>query len=170
MEKQNPTVAILMGSESDWPVMEGGARILKEFGVPFEARVLSAHRTPEAVRSYVQLADGRGVKVIIAGAGMAAHLAGVVASAFALPVIGVPIASGNLKGLDALLATVQMPSGVPVATVAIGGAKNAAMLALQILATGNDDLKRRLETYKSDMVGRVDQMNERVQALAAELD
>jgi 5-(carboxyamino)imidazole ribonucleotide mutase len=170
MEKQNPTVAILMGSESDWPVMEGGARILKEFGVPFEVRVLSAHRTPEAVRSYVQLADGRGVKVIIAGAGMAAHLAGVVASAFALPVIGVPIASGNLKGLDALLATVQMPSGVPVATVAIGGAKNAAMLALQILATGNDDLKRRLETYKSDMVGRVDQMNERVQALAAELD
>ena len=110
-----------MGSESDWPVMEGGARILKDFGVPFETRVLSAHRTPDAGKKYAEDAHSRGLQDLIAGAGMAAHLAGVLAGCSPVPVIGVPIASGNLKGIDALLATVQMPSGVPVATVAIGG-------------------------------------------------
>ena len=164
-----PLVGILMGSESDWPVMEGGARILKDFGIPFEIRVLSAHRTPDASKEYAENAHGRGVKVIIAGAGMAAHLAGVLAGCTPLPVIGVPIASGNLKGLDALFATVQMPSGVPVATVAIGGAKNAAVLAVQILATSNPDLLKQMVNYKKNMAGNVQEMDSRVQKLASEL-
>lgn len=166
---QQPLVGILMGSESDWPVMEGGARILKDFGIPFETRVLSAHRTPDTAKEYAERAHGRGVKVIIAGAGMAAHLAGVLAGCSPLPVIGVPIASGNLKGLDALFATVQMPSGVPVATVAIGGAKNAAILAVQILATSNPDLLNQIVIYKKNMVGNVQKMDARVQKLASEL-
>jgi 5-(carboxyamino)imidazole ribonucleotide mutase len=169
MDTAQPLVGILMGSESDWPVMQGGARILKEFGIPFEARVMSAHRTPDIVKEYVENAQANGMKVIIAGAGMAAHLAGVVASCFSLPVIGVPIASGPMNGLDALLATVQMPSGVPVATVAIGGSKNAAVLAAQIIATGDGALEERMTRYKKDMVGRVLDMDARVSEQAAEL-
>lgn len=158
-----------MGSESDWPVMEGGARILKEFDIPFETRVLSAHRTPTAAKKYAEDAHGRGLKVLIAGAGMAAHLAGVLAGCCPLPVIGVPIASGNLKGMDALLATVQMPSGVPVATVAIGGSKNAAVLAIQMIATGDEALYDKVAQYKADMVGKVEGMDARIQDLASQL-
>ncbi len=169
METAQPLVGIIMGSESDWPIMEGGARILKDFDIPFEARVLSAHRTPDTAKQYAEQAHSRGLKVIIAGAGMAAHLAGVLAGCSPLPVIGVPISSGNLNGLDALLATVQMPSGVPVATVAIGGAKNAAVLAVQILAASDPKLLAQVAQYKKDMVGRVEEMDVRVKQLAAEI-
>ena len=166
---KSPVVAIIMGSESDWPVMEGAARILKDFEVQFETRVLSAHRTPDAAKKYAEEAHGRGLKVIIAGAGMAAHLAGVLAGCSPLPVIGVPIASGNLKGIDALLATVQMPSGVPVATVAIGGAKNAAVLAVQMIAISDENLYAKVEKFKADMIPKVEGMNARVQDLAEQL-
>src|SRR5688572_24095340 len=124
-----PWVGILMGSDSDKPVMEKAAKVLSEFGIPFEFKVLSAHRLPDAVAEYSITAESRGIEVLIAGAGMAAHLAGALAANTTLPVIGVPLASGSLNGLDALLATVQMPSGVPVATVAIDGAANAAYLS-----------------------------------------
>ncbi|MCZ6756713.1 MAG: 5-(carboxyamino)imidazole ribonucleotide mutase [Bacteroidetes bacterium] len=167
--EQHPLIGIVMGSESDWPIMEGGARILKEFGIRFETRVLSAHRTPDTAKTYAEEAHTRGIKVLIAGAGMAAHLAGVLAGCSPLPVIGVPIASGALQGIDALLATVQMPSGVPVATVAIGGSKNAAILAIQILATGDNDLRKKLAAYKKEMVGKVQSMDARVQELASQL-
>ena len=168
--EQHPLVGIVMGSESDWPVMEGGARILKEFGIRFETRVLSAHRTPDAAKTYAEEAHARGLKVLIAGAGMAAHLAGVLAGCSPLPVIGVPIASGALQGIDALLATVQMPSGVPVATVAIGGSKNAAVLAAQILATGDSDLYGKVVSYKKDMLSKVQSMDARVQELSSQLN
>jgi len=167
--EQHPVIGIVMGSESDWLVMEGGARILKEFGIRFETRVLSAHRTPDTAKTYAEEAHTRGIKVLIAGAGMAAHLAGVLAGCSPLPVIGVPIASGALQGIDALLATVQMPSGVPVATVAIGGSKNAAVLAIQILATGDNDLCKKIAAYKKEMVGKVQSMDARVQELASQL-
>ena len=167
--EQHPLIGIVMGSESDWPVMEGGARILMEFGVPFETRVLSAHRTPDTAKTYAEEAHTRGIKVLIAGAGMAAHLAGVLAGCSSLPVIGVPIASGALQGIDALLATVQMPSGVPVATVAIGGSKNAAVLAIQILATGDNDLHKKMAAYKKEMARKVQSMDARVQELASQL-
>lgn len=167
--EQHPLIGIVMGSESDWPVMEGGARILTEFGIPFETRVLSAHRTPDTAKTYAEEAHTRGIKVLIAGAGMAAHLAGVLAGSSSLPVIGVPIASGALQGIDALLATVQMPSGVPVATVAIGGSKNAAVLAIQILATGDNDLHKKMAAYKKEMAGKVQSMDARVQELASQL-
>jgi 5-(carboxyamino)imidazole ribonucleotide mutase len=146
-----PRIGILMGSDSDWPVMEGAATICRQFDVLFEAKVMSAHRTPEDVAAYASTAYDRGTRVMICGAGMAAHLAGAVAAQTSLPVIGVPIASKQLDGMDALLATVQMPPGVPVATVAIGGAKNAALLAIQILATGDAKLWDALQTYKVDM-------------------
>lgn len=146
-----PRIGILMGSDSDWPVMEGAATICRQFDIPFEAKVMSAHRTPEDVAAYASTAYDRGTRVMICGAGMAAHLAGAVAAQTSLPVIGVPIASKQLDGMDALLATVQMPPGVPVATVAIGGAKNAALLAIQILATGDAKLWDALQLYKADM-------------------
>lgn len=140
-----PFVAILMGSDSDLPVMEAGAAVLKELGVPFEMTITSAHRTPDETHHYVVDAEKRGCQAFIAGAGMAAHLAGVVASLTLKPVIGVPLESGALKGMDALLSTVQMPAGIPVATVAIGkaGAKNAAHLAAQMLALADPALARR---------------------------
>ena len=150
--KRKPFVGILMGADSDWPVMEQAAEILERFGVSCEARVLSAHRSPELVRQYASSAGSRGMKVIIAGAGGAAHLAGVVAAHTTLPVIGVPIESKSLKGLDSLLATVQMPSGVPVATVAIDNATNAAILAIQCLALSNRRLARALVTHKRRLV------------------
>ncbi len=141
-------VAIIMGSDSDWPTLEAGAKVLASFGVGAEVRVLSAHRSPAQVRRYVEQASRRGIHVFIAGAGGAAHLAGVVAAHTTRPVIGVPIDNGPLRGLDSLLSTVQMPKGVPVATVAIGNAANAALLAVQILAVGDRRLARKLAAHK----------------------
>jgi phosphoribosylaminoimidazole carboxylase PurE protein len=140
-----PRIGILVGSKSDLPVMEKCTAKLEELGIEHEIEVKSAHRNPEAVAEYSSTAKERGVKVIICAAGMAAHLAGAVAGRTNLPVIGIPIAAGSLNGLDALLATVQMPSGVPVATVAVNGAANAAVLAAQILALSDEDLAARLE-------------------------
>ncbi len=149
---KRPLVGILMGSDSDWPVMEQAAKTLKGFGVPCEPRVLSAHRSPELVRRYASAAAARGLKVLIAGAGGSAHLAGVLAAHTTLPVIGVPIQTKSLKGLDSLLSTVQMPKGVPVATVAIDNATNAAVLAVQCLALSNSRLRRALAVYKRRLV------------------
>lgn len=146
--RNRPLVAILMGSDSDWPVMEQAANTLGGFGVPCESRVLSAHRSPDLVRRYVSAAGARGIKVFIAGAGGAAHLAGVIAARTTLPVIGVPIGTKSLKGLDSLLSTLQMPKGVPVATVAIDNAANAAILAVQCLALSDRRLQRRLAAHK----------------------
>ncbi len=140
-----PRIGILVGSESDLPVMEKCTAKLEELGVEHEIEVKSAHRNPDAVAEYAGSAKERGIKVIICAAGMAAHLAGAVAGRTNLPVIGIPIAAGSLNGLDALLATVQMPSGVPVATVAVNGAANAAVLAAQILALSDDELAERLD-------------------------
>jgi 5-(carboxyamino)imidazole ribonucleotide mutase len=145
---KRPVVGILMGSDSDWGVMKVAGVVLAEFGVESEARVMSAHRTPDDVAEYARGAHGRGVRVLIAGAGGAAHLAGVVAAQTPLPVIGVPMESGALRGLDALLSIVQMPSGVPVATVAIGGARNAGLLAVQILAVGDGKLRGKYLEFK----------------------
>jgi 5-(carboxyamino)imidazole ribonucleotide mutase len=147
----SPRVAILMGSKSDWPVMEAAAEALKRFGVPYLAKVMSAHRTPDDVAAFAREARQRGFSVIIAGAGKAAHLAGVIAAHTTLAVIGVPMPAKELDGLDALLATVQMPPGVPVATVAIGGAKNAAILAVQMLAIADPGLAEKLAAYKEEL-------------------
>jgi phosphoribosylamine---glycine ligase len=159
-----PDVLILMGSDSDAPVMQGAVDALKEFGISSEMTVASAHRSPARVMKLVDEAPGRGVKVFIIGAGAAAHLAGVVAAHSILPVIGVPIDSSALKGMDALLSTVQMPPGVPVATVSIGkpGATNAAVLAAQILAVGDSAMARKLDAYKKKLA-------EKVEAAAAKL-
>lgn len=143
-----PIVGLLMGSKSDWPVLEDVVKTLKSFNVPCEWRVLSAHRAPDLVTEYAQKASSRGIRVIIAGAGAAAHLAGAIAAHTTLPVIGVPMESKSLKGLDSLLATVQMPSGVPVATVAINGAVNAAILAVQCLALSDECLQKALNEHK----------------------
>ena len=150
MGNSTPRVGILMGSDSDWPVMQPAVKMLKEFGVACEARVLSAHRSPELVRQYARGATARGIKVLIAGAGGAAHLAGVCAAHTTLPVIGVPINS-TLKGIDSLLSTLQMPKGIPVATVAIDNAANAALLAVQCLALSDRRLARALATYKRQL-------------------
>ena len=152
-----------MGSDSDFPIMRKATDILKSFGVPFEMHVMSAHRTPDRAHEYATTAHTRGLKVLIAGAGVAAHLAGVLAANTPLPVLGVPINSGALKGLDALLATVQMPSGIPVATVAIDGSKNAALLAVQILATADPVLQQRFLDYKAAMLDEVSAKDMRVQ-------
>ena len=141
-------VLIIVGSDSDLPVMKDAAKVLEDFGINYELTISSAHRSPERTRELAEGAKSSGVKVIIAGAGMAAHLAGVIAAKFPLPVIGVPLQSGVLGGVDALLSTMQMPSGVPVATVAINGAKNAGILAVQILATSDKDLEKKLIEYK----------------------
>lgn len=146
-------VAILMGSKSDLPVMEEAAALLRQFGVQHEMRIMSAHRTPEEVMAFTRAARDKGFSMIIAGAGMAAHLAGVIAAHTTLPVIAVPIVSSTLGGLDALLAMVQMPPGVPVATMGIGkpGARNAALLAVEILALTNEALSKKLDQYRIDM-------------------
>ncbi len=149
-ENTIPLVGILMGSDSDLPVMEKAAKVLSELGVPYEMDISSAHRLPDKTAKYAQTARGRGLMVIIAGAGMAAHLAGVIASHTTLPVIGVPLKSGALAGVDALYATVQMPPGIPVATVAIDGAANAAYLACEILAVSNPEIARRLEEKRKE--------------------
>ena len=153
-----------MGSDSDLPVMRKAAHILASFDVPYEIHVMSAHRTPGRAHEYATTAHGRGLKVLIAGAGVAAHLAGVLAASTPLPVLGVPINSGALQGLDALLATVQMPSGIPVGTLAIDGSKNAALLAVQILATADGALQQRILSYKAAMVDQVAAKDARVQA------
>jgi len=159
-------VAVLMGSDSDLGIMRGTAQTLEEFGIAYELRVLSAHRTPEDVQKFIKKSQTRGFKVLIAGAGGAAHLAGVLAAHSTLPVIGVPIDSSPLKGWDALLATVQMPSGVPVATVAVGkaGAKNAAILAAQILALSDSGLKQKLIRYKKTLAAKVREQDRKLQS------
>jgi phosphoribosylamine--glycine ligase len=159
-------VLILMGSDSDAPVMKGAADVLKEFGVPCEMTVASAHRSPDRVARLLAEAPGRGVQVFIVGAGAAAHLAGMVAGHTTKPVIGVPIDSSPLLGLDALLSTVQMPPGVPVATVAVGksGATNAGVLAVQMLAIGDPELAKRLEAYKAKLADKVEQAAARLAA------
>ncbi len=146
----NTPVAIIMGSQSDWPVMQRCANVLDELGIGYEAKVISAHRTPDRAHDFAGNAKARGTKIIIAGAGGAAHLAGVIASLTPLPVLGVPIDSSSLKGLDALLATVQMPGGIPVGTLGIGkaGAKNAGLLAAAILAVSDSGLADRLENWR----------------------
>ncbi|MEK7221461.1 MAG: 5-(carboxyamino)imidazole ribonucleotide mutase [candidate division NC10 bacterium] len=160
-----PLVGILMGSDSDLPTMQEAGKLLEEFGVPHELRICSAHRTPDRLTRYAGEAEGRGIRVLIAGAGGAAHLAGVLAAHLTLPVIGVPMDSGPLSGLDALLSTVQMPSGVPVASVAIGraGARNAALLAIQILALSDARLKRKLADYRARMAAEVDAKDRQIQ-------
>jgi phosphoribosylaminoimidazole carboxylase PurE protein len=160
-----PLVGIVMGSDSDWDTMEGAADRLRSFEIPFEVQVMSAHRSPKVVAKYAERARGRGIAVLIAGAGGAAHLAGVLAAYTTLPVIGVPVGTSGLLGLDALLATVQMPPGVPVATVAIGrgGAENAAILAAQILGVRQRPLRLRLERFKAELVESVEGKNVRLQ-------
>ncbi|KOH47089.1 5-(carboxyamino)imidazole ribonucleotide mutase [Sunxiuqinia dokdonensis] len=152
-------VSIIMGSTSDLSVMEGAAKILDEFEIPFEVNALSAHRTPAEVEEFAKGAKDRGIEVIIAGAGMAAHLPGVIAAMTTLPVIGVPI-KASLDGLDSLLAIVQMPPGIPVATVAINGAQNAGILAVQMMALGNDGLKDKLVTFKAALKNKIVKANQ----------
>lgn len=159
-----PVVSIIMGSTSDLPVMNKAAQFLDETEIPFEMNALSAHRTPEEVERFAKNAAGRGIKVIIAAAGMAAHLCGVIASMTTLPVIGVPI-NASLDGMDALLAIVQMPPGIPVATVGINGAQNAAILAVQILALGDEKLSSRLTAYKEDLKKKIVKANEELAAV-----
>ncbi|NDV77951.1 5-(carboxyamino)imidazole ribonucleotide mutase [Dysgonomonas sp. 511] len=154
-----PVVSIIMGSTSDLPVMEKAAKFFDEMEIPFEINALSAHRTPERVEAFAKAAADRGIKVIIAAAGMAAHLPGVIASMTHIPVIGVPI-DASLDGIDALLAIVQMPPGIPVATVGINGSLNAAILALQMIATGDQDLQEKLKAYKENLKKKIEKANE----------
>jgi 5-(carboxyamino)imidazole ribonucleotide mutase len=151
MHMTDPTVGVIMGSDSDFDVMSAAVGALDEFGIAHEVRVVSAHRTPEGMVSYAKTAAGRGLKVIIAGAGGAAHLPGMVASLTPLPVIGVPVPLKYLDGMDSLLSIVQMPAGVPVATVSIGGARNAGLLAVRILAAHDDELRQRVEAFQADL-------------------
>lgn len=157
-----PIVAICMGSDSDLPVMKDAAQVLDEFEVPYEVRVLSAHRTPAAMTSFAEQAHDRGFKVIIAGAGGAAHLPGMMAASTPLPVLGVPVPSRHLQGLDSLLSVAQMPGGVPVGTLAIGGAKNAGLLAVRILAASDPDLLGKMQDYRAAMEERIRGVDERV--------
>ncbi len=161
----NVQVGLVLGSDSDWHVVREAAKVLDDFGVAYEVNVISAHRSAQAAHDYAAAAAGRGLKVIIAAAGMAAHLAGAMAANTTLPVIGIPIASGPLAGVDALLATVQMPPGVPVATVAIGppGARNAELLAEQILALSNAELAKKLIEHKADLACSVAQRSKKLQ-------
>jgi len=154
-----PKVSIIMGSTSDLNVMEAAAKILDDFGIPFEMNALSAHRTPSEVEHFARTARDRGIKVIIAGAGMAAHLPGVIAAMTPLPVIGVPI-KASLEGMDSLLAVVQMPPGIPVATVAINGSLNAALLAVQILASGDGEVMQKFILYKEGLKDKIEKANE----------
>ncbi|MDZ7618694.1 MAG: 5-(carboxyamino)imidazole ribonucleotide mutase [Patescibacteria group bacterium] len=169
-EKNAPLVGVIMGSDSDWPKIQGVATALQEFGVPLEIRVMSAHRTPELVRQFATMAAARGIKVIIAAAGGAAHLAGVVASHTTLPVIGIPVVTDMAGGLDSLLSIVQMPGDVPVACVAAGsgGPRNAGLLAVEILALSDPDLQQKLATFKHQLTDKVNQKNEAFQKRLAE--
>lgn len=161
---RKPKVAILMGSDSDMPAMGEAAKVLDNSGIPYELKILSAHRSPDDVAKFTKAARGRGFQVIIAGAGGAAHLAGVIASHTTLPVIGVPMETKELKGIDSLFSTVQMPSGIPVATVTIGktGAKNAGILALQILSLNDKRLEKRLAILKKELVAAVRSKNKKL--------
>lgn len=159
-----PKVSIIMGSTSDLPIMEKAAQILNEFEIPFEMNALSAHRTPDEVADFANNADKRGVEVIIAGAGMAAHLPGVIAASTTLPVIGVPI-NASLQGIDALLAIVQMPPAIPVATVGIDAGQNAGLLAVQMLAVGNNELKTRMLSYKTDLKTKIVKANQELKSV-----
>jgi 5-(carboxyamino)imidazole ribonucleotide mutase len=160
--------AIIMGSKSDYPVVERAVRMLKAFDIEIETRILSAHRSPELVKDFAINAEGEGIEVIIAAAGKAAHLAGVVASHTPLPVIGLPIKSSTLDGLDSLLSVVQMPSGVPVATVAIDGAENAGLLAIQILSVKYDKLRSAIKSYKTNMAKEIGRLDEEFRRAAEE--
>lgn len=162
-----PLVGIIMGSDSDWSAMQRCVETLKQYGVAFEAHVMSAHRTPERAATYAAQAEERGLKVLICAAGMAAHLAGVIAGHTTLPVIGVPMKGGAMDGLDALLATVQMPGGIPVATVALGnaGATNAAVLAVQMLALSDEGLRAKLHAQKVAMEAKVAEADAKLQTL-----
>ncbi len=157
MIAMSPVVGIIMGSQSDWPTMQQAAMMLEQFGVPYETKVVSAHRTPDLLVSYAKSAADRGLKVVIAGAGGAAHLPGMVASMTRLPVLGVPVQSKALSGLDSLLSIVQMPGGIPVATLAIGdaGAKNAGILATQILATTDSALAQKVDAFRAAQTNAV---------------
>ena len=155
MTEQLPRVGVIMGSDSDWPVMAAAAEALAEFDVPFEVGVVSAHRTPGRMLEYARGAAGRGIAVVIAGAGGAAHLPGMVASATTLPVIGVPVPLAGLDGMDSLLSIVQMPAGVPVATVSIGGARNAGLLAVRILGSSDAELRTRMERFQQSLEAQV---------------
>ena len=159
-----PQVSIIMGSTSDLPVMKKAADLLNEFQVPFEMFALSAHRTPKEVEAFATGAAERGIKVIIAGAGMAAHLAGVVAASTPVPVIGVPL-TGSLEGLDALLAMVQMPPGIPVATVALNGAMNAAILACQMIALGDETMAKKMSEYKATLGEKIEKANKELKEI-----
>ena len=162
---RQPVVGIVMGSDSDLAVMELTAKALERFGIPFELKISSAHRSLDATLRYIRQAEARGIKVIIAGAGAAAHLAGVIAGQTTLPVIGVPLASSSLKGLDALLSVVQMPGGIPVATMAIGeaGARNAGILAARILALSDEALQRTLQSFKEALASEVEEKDRTLQ-------
>ncbi|HZE87528.1 MAG TPA: 5-(carboxyamino)imidazole ribonucleotide mutase [Methylomirabilota bacterium] len=162
MNKQ-PLVGIIMGSDSDLPVMQEAATILETFDIAYELTIVSAHRTPDRMYEYAKTAQTRGLKVIIAGAGGAAHLPGMVASLTTLPVIGVPVKGKNLEGLDSLLSIVQMPGGIPVATVAINGAKNAGLLAARIIGAADQDIQKKLENYKKELYDNVMQKVEKLQ-------
>ena len=159
-----PLVTIIMGSTSDLPVMEKACQLLNEMQIPFEVQALSAHRTPQAVEEFARNAKGRGIKVIIAAAGMAAALPGVIAAQTTLPVIGVPI-KGMLDGLDALLSIVQMPPGIPVATVGVNGAMNAAILAVQMLALSDEAIAQRLADYKAGLSAKIEKANKELSSL-----
>lgn len=154
-----PLVSIIMGSTSDLPVMERAMKFLDEMEVPFEVNALSAHRTPDAVETFAKEAAGRGLKVIIAGAGMAAALPGVIAASTTLPVIGVPIKGNVLDGMDAMLSIIQMPPGIPVATVGINGAMNAAILAVEIMALADDKLAEKMKVYKAGLKNKIEKAN-----------
>lgn len=162
--KTTPRVGVLMGSDSDWPIMKAATEVCAEFGVPWEARVISAHRTPHDLERYASTAARRGLRVLIAGAGGAAHLPGVTASFTTLPVIGVPIQGKALDGLDALLSIVQMPPGVPVATVGVNAARNAGLLAMQILAVADPALQARLSRFKKRLAAESRAKNRTLQA------
>ena len=153
----NPLVSIIMGSTSDWETMKNAAAVLEDFGVPFEAKVISAHRTPDLLVEFAKTAESRGIEVIIAGAGGAAHLPGMCAAQTILPVLGVPVQSKALSGMDSLLSIVQMPAGVPVGTLAIGnaGAKNAALLAISILANSRPELRKKLKKFRAEQTATV---------------
>jgi phosphoribosylaminoimidazole carboxylase PurE protein len=169
-EKARAVVGIVMGSDTDFPVMQESGKTLAKFGVAYEMQVLSAHRTPERAHEYSKTAGSRGLKVIIAAAGAAAHLAGVMAASTTLPVIGVPLGTSSLNGMDALLATVQMPGGIPVATMAIdkAGAVNAAIFAAEILALNDPEISRKLMLHKEEMARGVAEKNDRLQKQLSE--
>jgi 5-(carboxyamino)imidazole ribonucleotide mutase len=165
MKNNKPLIGIVMGSDSDWPTMEAAYQISLDFKLPCEVKVLSAHRTPEDMANYAKSAHKRGIRVIIAGAGGAAHLPGMVASYTPLPVIGVPVESKSLKGMDSLLSIVQMPGGIPVATVAIGGAKNAGILAVSIIGSSDAKVRNAIIAYKTELAKQSRKRGSKLQAL-----